>query len=184
MGTGYDDPTDPRGVALSHEGVLAAVLLDGATTSSYSATPPEPGSDERYAGAEPVLGWVAESACGCRGPEYLAVLHPLAGRCAGRLPRCHGCPFRVVRWEADARAYGEQTHEGCPVGSPPVSTHSHRLRAPARAGPVEEFHVRGPEALAEKARPHCRAPELSPCAEGRSSRAAAGPVCASGRRAE
>jgi hypothetical protein len=36
----YDDPTtDPRGVALSHEGVLAAVLLDGVTTSSYSDLP-------------------------------------------------------------------------------------------------------------------------------------------------
>jgi hypothetical protein len=34
MGMVYDDPsTDPRGVALSHEGYLAAVLLDGVTTS-------------------------------------------------------------------------------------------------------------------------------------------------------
>jgi hypothetical protein len=64
MGMVYDDPTtDPRGVALFHEGVLAAVLLNGATTSSYSSTPAEPGSDERYAGAEPVLGWVAECSC-------------------------------------------------------------------------------------------------------------------------
>jgi hypothetical protein len=77
MGMFYDDPaTDPRGVALSHEGVLAAVLLDGVTTSSYASTPPEPSSDERYAGAEPVLGWIAECSCGWQGPEYLAVLHP------------------------------------------------------------------------------------------------------------
>jgi hypothetical protein len=84
MGMVYDDPTtDPRGVALSHEGVLAAVLLDGANTSSYSGTPGEPGSALRYAGAEPVLSWVAECECGWRGPECLAVLHPRPDRCPG-----------------------------------------------------------------------------------------------------
>ena len=87
MGMVYDDPsTDPRGVALSHEGVLAAVLLDGVTTSSYSGTPAEPGSDWRYAGAEPVLGWVAQCSCGWRGPEYLAVLHPPTGPLSGVAP--------------------------------------------------------------------------------------------------
>ncbi len=87
MGMVYDDPTtDPRGVALSHEGVLAAVLLDGVTTSSYSSTPAEPGNDERHAGAEPVLGWVAECFCGWRGPEFLAVLHRPTGPLSGVAP--------------------------------------------------------------------------------------------------
>jgi hypothetical protein len=87
MGMVHDDPTtDPRGVALAHEGYLACVLLDGVTTGSYSTTPAEPGDDARYAGAEPVLGWVAECTCGWRGPEYLAVLHPPADPLSGVAP--------------------------------------------------------------------------------------------------
>jgi hypothetical protein len=87
MGRTVEDPDrDPRGVLLKHEGYLAAVLLDGVTTASYSRTPAEPGSDWRYAGAEPVLGWVAECSCGWRGPEYLAVLHPPADPLSGVAP--------------------------------------------------------------------------------------------------
>jgi hypothetical protein len=81
-----DREADPRGVLLRHEGVLAAVLLDGATTSSYSSRPADPGDGLRYAGAEPMLGWVAACTCGWRGPEYLAALHPPTTPLSGVAP--------------------------------------------------------------------------------------------------
>lgn len=65
----------PAAWRFEHEGYLAAVLLDGATTSSYSSTPPrpQPGSGS----PAPSRCWtVAGCSCGWRGPEYLAVLHP------------------------------------------------------------------------------------------------------------
>ncbi len=114
MGLVHDDPsTDPRGVALSHEGYLAAVLLDGVTTSSYSSTPAGPGSDWRYAGVEPVLGWVAECSCGWRGPEYLAVLHPPTDALSGVAPPELDEAWRPA-WAAHvqavlAAAYGRPT---------------------------------------------------------------------------
>jgi hypothetical protein len=107
-----DREADPRGVLLRHEGFLAAVLLDGVTTASYSGTPAEPGSGWRYAGAEPVLGWVAECTCGWHGPEYLAVLHPPADPLSGVAPPELDEVWRPA-WDAHteqvlATAYGDR----------------------------------------------------------------------------